>query len=573
MHRFPSPRGTPVGRRRIRRAALVAGATGLGFGGLYLTGLLVTGDDIPAGTRVNGVDVGGLDRSQAQQKLNSQIGEAWESVKVRIGDRTDTLDGRAAGFSLDSEETAARAARSGIDPLTVIGSLFTDEARDVEPVVRVDEAKARAALAATEENHTRKPRDGAIGFDDGEPVPRQPQSGRSLDVDRALAKLRSAGPGEGDGPIRLPVRRTEARVDAAELSRAMKEFAEPAMSAPVTLTTGGRQIEVAPDTIGEHLTMKPDKTGRLTPRLDGAGLRDDPEMARALARVTDEAVEAEPRLDGERVVISGGTSGHVATSEGIEKAILPLLTKSGPDRTGAMATEEVQPDVTREEIERLGLKEKMSSFTVEFEPAAYRTTNVGRAAEKIDGSIVRPGETWSFNDTVGERTKANGFVDGTIILNGQYTKAAGGGVSAVATTVFNAMFFAGVDPVEYGAHSFYIERYPEGREATVAWGSLDLKFNNDSGNGLYIQASATDTSVTITFLGDKKYDSVESVTGPRTNVTKPGRLPGAEKNCEPQEPLEGFDVEVDRVFRSGGEEVKRETFETHYAPRDRVTCD
>jgi vancomycin resistance protein YoaR len=128
--------------------------------------------------------------------------------------------------------------------------------------------------------------------------------------------------------------------------------------------------------------------------------------------------------------------------------------------------------------------------------------------------------------------------------------------------------------VEYGAHSFYIERYPEGREATVAWGSLDLKFRNDSGNALYIDAQATDTSVTITFLGTKKYDAVEAVKGPRTNVKEPGTREGASgEKCVPQTPLEGFDVAVDRVFKDGGREVDRETFKTRYVPRDEVTCD
>lgn len=160
---------------------------------------------------------------------------------------------------------------------------------------------------------------------------------------------------------------------------------------------------------------------------------------------------------------------------------MPLLTKTGAARTAAVATQTVQPKLTRDTVGPLGIKEKMSTFTVNFEPAAYRTTNIGRAAELINGSVVLPGETWSFNRTVGERTKANGFVDGIIIQDDQFTKASGGGVSAVATTVFNALFFAGVKPLEHGAHSFYIERYPEGREATVAWGSLDLRFLNDSG--------------------------------------------------------------------------------------------
>ncbi|MET9834040.1 VanW family protein [Streptomyces sp. NPDC006385] len=565
----------PTGRGRIRTVALAAGAAaGLGFGGLYLVGLLSSGDDIPAGTRVGGVDIGGLNRTQAQEKLDRQLGDAWSSpLKVRIGDRTGTLDARAAGLALDSEETVARAARAGNGPLTVIGRLFTSGDRDVEPVIRMDEAKARAVLAKAAKSYDHKARDGGITFDKDKPVPVQPRSGQSLDVDRALVALSSAVPGEGTDPVRLPVRQTAPRVDAGEVSRAMREFATPAMSAPVTLTTGGRHIEIAPATVGEHLTMKPDKANRLTPGLDGAGLLNDPAVARPLAQATDEAVEAKLRLDGERVVVaSDGRPGQEVTAKTLRQAVLPALTRTGAARTAAVATQEVQPKLTSETVGRLGIKEKMSTFTVNFEPAPYRTTNIGRAAELINGSVVLPNETWSLNRTVGERTKANGFVDGTIILNDQYVKASGGGVSSVATTVFNAIFFAGVKPVEYGAHSFYIERYPEGREATVAWGSLDLKFKNDSGNAIYIQASATDTSVTVTFLGTKKYDSVEAVTGPRTNVKQPGTRTESAKNCVPQTPLEGFDVKVDRVFKSGGQEVKRETFATHYVPRDRVTC-
>lgn len=271
---------------------------------------------------------------------------------------------------------------------------------------------------------------------------------------------------------------------------------------------------------------------------------------------------------------SDGKAGQDVTAAALRKAVLPLLAESGAARTGAVGVEEIEPRLTRDNAGRLGIKEQMSTFTVDFEPDAYRVTNIGRAAELINGSVVLPDETWSFNRTVGERTEANGFVEGVIINNDRFEKAAGGGVSAVATTVFNALFFAGVKPVEYGAHSFYIERYPEGREATVAWGSLDLKFRNDSGNAIYIDARATDTSVTITFLGTKKYDQVEAVKGPRTLVKQPATREGASGDkCVPQTPLEGFNVAVDRIFKDGGRAVKTENFETRYDPRDEVTCD
>ncbi|MFP3986647.1 VanW family protein [Streptomyces sp. E11-3] len=561
----------------MRPAALTVGVAGAAFLGLYGVGLLLDGDDIPSGTRVRGVDIGGMDRAEARAALDKAADGAWSKpVPVRMGDEDGTVDVRAAGFSVDTGKTVDRAARAGSDPVTVIGRLLTRGDRDIDPVTRVDEDTAHAALTKTAKTYDRPLRNGAISFEKGKPVPVRARDGQRLDTDGALTALRSAYPVAEDAPVELPVRRTSPRVPAAEVTRAMREFATPAMSAPVTLTVRGKPVEISPATLGAHLTMKADKeSGRLRPELDSKALLRDPALARPLAQATGSGpVPAKLRLDGERVVVdSDGEPGHKVTAKALGSAVLPLLTKSGAARTGELATKEVPPALTRQTVDQLGIKELLSSFTVNFEPAAYRTTNIGRAAELINGSLVRPGDTWSFNETVGERTKANGFVEGTWINDGQYGQALGGGVSAVATTMFNAVFFAGVKPVEYGAHSFYIERYPEGREATVAWGSLDLKFLNDSGNGIYIQTSATDTSITVTFLGTRKYDEVESLTGPRTKVTEPEERTGTGEKCVPQPPLEGFDVAVDRVFRNDGEEVRRETFKTHYTPRDKVTCE
>ncbi|MFC5156085.1 VanW family protein [Streptomyces amakusaensis] len=563
-------------RRRIHPVAATSGVVVAGFGALYLAGLLLTGDEIPEDTSVRGVDIGGLSQSEARRKLDERLGtSATGPLTVKIGDRTDTVDPRSAGLAFDAGATADRAVRGGSDPITVIGGLFGAGGGAVEPVLRLGEDKTRTALEKLAEKHERKVRDGAISFVAGEPKPVLPRNGQTLNVDASVGVLHSAYLAAEPTPANLPIREKAPRIGAAETERAMYEFARPAMSGPVTLTTGGKRITITPAVLGEHLKMRPDAAGRLVPKLDGKALTEDPAVAAPLAAATGEAVEAELRLDGNRVeAVTAGEPGREVTADSVTDAVLPLLTKDGAAaRTGEVATRLTQPKVTRENLDELGLKEKMSSFTVDFEPAEYRTKNIGRAVELINGSVVMPDETWSFNRTVGERTKENGFVDGTIILNDQYAKAAGGGVSAVATTVFNAVFFAGVKPVEYGAHSFYIERYPEGREATVAWGSLDLRFTNDSGNAIYILAESTDSSVTITFLGTKKYDKVEAVQGPRTNVKEPGTRPGKSEECQPQTPLEGFDVTVERVFHSGGEEVKREPFHTRYTPRDKVTCD
>lgn len=553
---------------------VAGGAAVLGLGSLYVTGL-VTGGDIDPGTRVRGVDIGGMSRAQARQTLDRELGPtAAAPVSMKIGDRVEKADPAALGLSLDTAATVERAARTEYGPGTVIGGLFADGEREVEPVTRMNEPTARAAVDRIGASTRQQVRDGSIAFEKGTPKPVTPLPGVSLITDQALDTLRDAYLRAGTGPVVMPVERTQPRIGADETGRALRQFAQPAMSGPVTLTVAGRRIPIGPAVLGGHLEMKPDAQGRLVPALDSKGLLADPAVARPVEAVTRAPRDAALGVDADGRVVVGdhGRTGRQVTQEALGRAVLPLLTRTGAARSAEVPTVEVQPDLTSAEAQRLGIKEKLSSFTVEFPAAPYRTTNIGRAVELINGSVVLPGKEWSFNRTVGERTPENGFVDGIMINDGQYVKSPGGGVSAVATTMYNAAFFAGVKTVEHGAHSFYIERYPEGREATVAWGLLDLRWVNDTGHALYVRAESTDTSLTITLLGTKKYDEIRATQGPRTHVTPPGKRTGSGPKCEVQTPLEGFDVAVGRVFVQGGKEVKREEFTTHYTPRDEVTC-
>ncbi|WP_430625568.1 VanW family protein [Streptomyces sp. NBC_01264] len=260
-------------------------------------------------------------------------------------------------------------------------------------------------------------------------------------------------------------------------------------------------------------------------------------------------------------LISAGTAAVLGLG-GICAGSAAAAGTPAPDRTAEPAA--TAPAAVGQQV--------LSTFTVAYPAAPYRTHNIARAVELINGAVVEPGDIWSFNRAVGERTEENGFVDGIMINDGRYVKSPGGGVSAVATTMYNAMFFAGLKPVEHGAHSFYIERYPEGREATVAWGTLDLRWQNDSGHPVTVRATSTANSVTVTLLGTKQYDEVRATKSPRTHITPPAKRTVAGPTCEPQTPLEGFDVSVDRVLVRDGHEVGRETFRTHYTPRDEIVC-
>ncbi|MEO7556479.1 MAG: VanW family protein, partial [Acidimicrobiales bacterium] len=195
-------------------------------------------------------------------------------------------------------------------------------------------------------------------------------------------------------------------------------------------------------------------------------------------------------------------------------------------------------------------------------------------------TLLKPGETFSLNGTVGERTKANGFTEGYVINDGILTQDLGGGVSQMATTTFNAMFFAGFEDVEHKPHSFYIDRYPIGREATVAWGAIDLRFTNDTPYGVLIQSVVTPSTpttsgvATVSMYSTKWWDITTSA-GKQRNITEPKTRRINDLVCHPNEGYGGFDINVFRYFTPVGENTESrgtEKFSTTYTPSDTVIC-
>ena len=143
------------------------------------------------------------------------------------------------------------------------------------------------------------------------------------------------------------------------------------------------------------------------------------------------------------------------------------------------------------------IREVVGEFTTPYACCQPRVANIQRAAAILDGQIVPAGGTFSLNDAMGERTRARGFVPAPQINAGEYEDAVGGGVSQMATTVFNAAFFAGLRIVTHTPHEYWITRYPAGREATVSWGGPELIVENDWPAAVLLKVTATDTSVTV----------------------------------------------------------------------------
>jgi vancomycin resistance protein YoaR len=162
----------------------------------------------------------------------------------------------------------------------------------------------------------------------------------------------------------------------------------------------------------------------------------------------------------------------------------------------------------------MGISSVVSSYTTTYGGTPGRLNNVQLVSRLIDGTLIKPGGTFSFNETTGERTAAKGFQEAPVIINGELQNGLGGGICQVSTTVFNAAFTAGLPITARTNHALYISHYPLGRDATVNYPDLDLRFTNDTDNWLLLRTFVGSGSLTVNLYGTPANRRVEETTAP-----------------------------------------------------------
>lgn len=564
----------PQSNRGNRIALVVLGAVVLLLAVVYLVLHLATSDKLPSGTTIGGIDVGMSSVADARATLSDELAApAKEPVRIVRGKKTFELTPEEAGLAVDIDASIAQtgADTSVWNPFTMVDILLGSESYPV--ALDVDESALKSAVASIADDTDREVAEGRIDFPDAKPEVTEPKAGRAVDQSATVTQVREAYPLKHTD-LKLPVEPVEPAVSSDDLAAAVTELAEPAMDGPVTIVAGDKKADLAPDDFAPALSVQV-TDGKLTPVVDPKKLAKP--LAEATKSIGTPAKDATVVIrSGKPVVVPGKAGVGVVPTEVAEK-IVPVLTKSGDERAIEVETKEKQPETTTKDVQKLGIVEKVSSFTTNFPYAEYRNVNQGRAAALVNGTLLKPGETFSFNDTVGERTAANGFTTGTMISNGVFREDLGGGVSQVATTLYNAGFFAGLEDVTHKPHSFYISRYPVGREATVAWPSVDLKFKNTTDHGILIQAwvnkstPGSQGSMNVVLWGTKKWD-ISAGLSSRRNPRTPATRYDATDKCVPQAGVAGFDVDVYRTFKQDGKVVKRETITARYNAADNVQC-
>ena len=568
----------PAGKRLIwvLIAAVVGGLIVIA-GILYVAGYVVTGDQVPKKAQISGVAVGGLSRPQAIEKLSVELGaRAAEPLNLTVGEREAELKPADAGLSVDyAKSVDAAGGGKSLNPLRILRTLTGGSA--IDAVVLVDQPKLQAAVGGLAKDFNREPVNAAIEYKGTKIKLKQAHDGVVVQQDPAAATITSSFL-QLTGPIALPADITQPAITTDEADAVVATFAKPAVSAPIKVKVSSTEsFEISPRMLAESISFLP-QDGTLVPVLDEKRLRRN--ASPALKRV--ELIEpknATVRLVNGKPKVIPAVNGTTIKADNLKKAVELVLIKPAAERTVSVQLTGDKASFSTEDAKNLRIRHVTGQFTTYFPYLPYRNINIGRAAALINGTLLKPGETFSLNQIVGERTAANGFTEGYIIKDGRFRKELGGGVSQSATTTFNAMFFAGLKDVEHKPHGLFIDRYPAGREATVAWPSLDLKFQNDTKYGVLVQAyivkgtPSRRGSITVRMWSTKTYDKVVATSPIKSNFTTGPDIKDDAKDCEPTSPVQGFDVRFQRLFYQNGSVVDRENFSWRYAPTARVICE
>ncbi|MEO5834362.1 MAG: VanW family protein, partial [Nakamurella sp.] len=564
----------PTGSRRARLTAYVVAGVIVLLGGVYLVDWLLTKSDLERGTTIAGVDVGGLTADQAAARLDRELDGLRAPITMQSHGESISVDPTKAGLSTDVAASVAAAGTRSANPFTRVGALF-GRTSTVPLIATVDGPALTTELQSIATASDVAPVDGALTVVGTTVTVVEPVAGEQLDVPAAATLITTAwtsGEPASVGGLTLPVTEQPVRVSPAALTTAADEV-RAILSGPLTVLAGATTVAVPVETVAAAVSIAPDAADGFDVTVDRAAL--EAAFLPQAQAVQTQPVNASIAIVDNAPLITPAVEGRTIDKAATDAALDAAL--RAPDHTLAVPYTAATPDVTTAAVEALGIKEVVSEFTT----GGFATdsgVNVKRVAEQVQGAIVKPGETFSLNGYTGQRAAPQGYVEAGIIQDGVLARAVGGGISQFATTLYNASYFAGFADVEHKAHSFYISRYPAGRESTVfeaedGTSVIDVKFTNNSATAVLIQTVWTPDDITVRFWGTKSVE-VESISGDRYDFTDaPTKTIPYGTTCKATNGTQGFSIDNTRVIRDlAGNELGRKTTTTVYNGQVKISC-
>ena len=532
------------------------------------------------GASVAGVPLQGMDEKAAAAAVREVAAPRLDTVTLAAGQDTPVnMTLSQLGMSVDAAATARDAYAVGRHKLPLgVKVWLPGGSHAVAPVVRVDPTRYQKGLEALRAQADVPATDARLKLSGDRVAVVPSKDGREVDAlaleHAILASLASGRPYAGPVPTKLVAAKVSTSDAQTRASSAARYLA-----APITLRYRSKAVTLSPEQVAGMLSVNTGSDADQYP-LTFHNDRAAAELHRLFAFAETPAVNAGVEVNDDGTI-------HVTESKTGLAIDMPVLMDELDDaatggglRTIWVALSEEFPKLSTQDVESMGLSALGSQFVTYFDPRnTTRANNIALAAKLVDGTVVAPGETFSLNQAMGPRTANRGFDYAPVISSDNVLRqGVGGGVCQYATTLFNAVFFAGLPVVERHAHSIYISHYPTGRDATVAWGALDFKFRNDTGKSIMIRSWIDGGALTVALVG-KTERTVTYMTSPFYDIRKPAHGksdprviydsdlgPGVTRW---EQGIDGQSVKVERTVKdAAGKVLFRDTFVSHYAPMD-----
>ena len=568
-------------RRRLVPAACAAGAAALllAWGGIAWW----TTQHIASGTSVSGIDVSGLGPQEARERISKGVGDRLaQPVTLTVGQGSAELVPASSGVSVDARASVKKLTGFTLNPVTLaqrLGGQRTDA------VIRIDAPTLRGALEDRVDTMANGAVSATVTLEGAKPVTTPASNGVGLDVDASLKQL-STWP-LGQKTIAMAEGTAVPAITDEEATKFVDGTLTPLLSSG--LTVDGQGAGAPGKSAGAAAAFSPEDTagmlkissegGTLSATFDSTALHDA--VVARIGQVETPAQNATWKIDGSATGAPKARPQYVASAQGkvIDTAALSAsLLKAGTSatdvagRTVALPMVVAEPTVTTPQNE-WGISEMVGEYATPYNSGdAPRTQNLTRGAELVNGTVVKPGEVFSLEKVLGEVDYEHGFADAGVISNGQHVDSLGGGLSQVATTVFNAGFEAGMDDTEHHAHQYYFDRYPAGREATLWTGKLDVKFTNSTSNSVLVQAWLDGEQIHVRMWSTKYYD-VSITSSDRFNFRPVSTERKSGSGCEPYSGGNpGFDITITRTRKHDGKALPDDVLTTQYAADNDIVC-
>jgi vancomycin resistance protein YoaR len=594
----------PMATRPARRSVLVGFVATLAIGLLLLAAASVAiglsaGKSVLGGVRVAGVELAALDRAAAAARLADELPalDAGQAV-VAVGDTEVAVAYAALGRDYEIEEMLDSAFGVGRS-----GNPFADGVDRLRSLVRTtslpvvvhayDPEALDAAASDVAAEVSFPPREGAVLRDGRRFGVRESAEGRGIAAADVAAALGTAIDTADPADVRIELSATTIPpvVDTAAAERAAGVAA--AMARDLDLTIPGAEAEplvLEARTIANAISFGPQRANRYAARLDAAAIG---QAVKARAR----DVNLVPVNAQIAVASTGGLGGVIPGQDGrrldvaaSSTSVLDALTRrAGGGTVGSLAlvVDITEPSLTTAEAEAFYPQMQMvSSWTTYYVPGEGNGfgNNINIPARDIDGRNLAPGEWFSFWDSIGPVTVERGFMYGGVIIGGRSVAggAIGGGICSTSTTMFNAALRMGLEMGIRANHYYYIDRYPDGLDATVYMDDnyvQDMTFRNDTeypivirgfgGSGFVtfqIWSVPTGRTVVITDpVGSNYRTAIE------TTVVDPSMAPGTSRRVE--FPHDGHDVSRTRfVYDADGNLIHQNTYFSSYRTVNGITA-